>query len=243
MKYHLSAIFISLSVIVTALIFSNAFLNRNRSENTINVTGLGKTNFTSDLIVWKGSFTRKQLKLKVAYAQLESDRKAILDYLTSKGIEEDQIVFFAVDINKEYKEIYNSNYKTRTREFTGYRLRQGVQVESGNVDLVEEVSRKVTELINQGIEFYSNAPEYYYTKLAELKIQMIADATQDARIRAEKIAENSGGTLGKVSKASMGVFQIIAQNSNEDYSWGGSFNTTAKNKTATITMRLQYQVD
>jgi hypothetical protein len=41
----------------------------------------------------------------------------------------------------------------------------------------------------------------------------------------------------------MGVFQIIAQNSSEDYSYGGSFNTNSKNKTATITIKLVYQVD
>jgi len=116
-----------------------------------------------------------------------------------------------------------------------------VQVESSEVDKVEDISRRVTELINSGIEFYSNAPNYYYTKLAELKIEMIAEATKDAQIRASKIAENAGGSLGDLKKADMGVFQIVGQNSSEDYSWGGSFNTTSKNKTANITVNLEYQ--
>jgi hypothetical protein len=44
-------------------------------------------------------------------------------------------------------------------------------------------------------------------------------------------------------KNRIGGFQIIAQNSSEDYSYGGSFNTILKNKTATITIKLVYQVD
>ena len=242
MKYHISALFISLSIIITALIFSNAFLSRNKADNTINVTGLGRKDFTSDLIVWKGSFIQMSQTLKEAYDKLDNDREIILTYLTSKGIKEDQIVFYAVDINKEYKDIYDEVRKRRTKEFSGYRLRQSVQIESPEVNQVENISRQVSELINQGVEFYSNSPEYYYTKLAELKIQMIADATQDAQNRATKIAENAGGKLGALSKASMGVFQIIAQNSSEDFSWGGSFNTSSKKKTANITIRLEYLV-
>lgn len=107
---------------------------------------------------------------------------------------------------------------------------------------MESISREVSELINLGIELDSYAPEYYYTKLAELKLRMIAEATQDAKARAEQIAENAGARLGDLKKSEMGVFQIIAQNSSEEYSWGGSFNTSSKNKTATITMKLIYKI-
>jgi hypothetical protein len=72
---------------------------------------------------------------------------------------------------------------------------------------------------------------------------MIQKATENARIRAEAIASNSGGALGGLRSANMGVFQITGQNSNEDYSWGGAFNTKDKNKTASITMRLVYEVE
>lgn len=107
---------------------------------------------------------------------------------------------------------------------------------------VEGISREVTELINLGVELNSYAPEYYYTKMAELKLEMIAEATKDAKARAEKIAENAGAKLGKLKKSDMGVFQIIAQNSSEDFSWGGSFNTSSKKKEANITMKLVYQI-
>ncbi len=72
---------------------------------------------------------------------------------------------------------------------------------------------------------------------------MISKATEDARIRAEKIAEFSNGSLGDLRSAKMGVFQITGQNANESYSWGGTFNTSSRDKTASITMKLVYSAD
>lgn len=243
MKNYFNALIIGIAVIISAFLFSYAYQNRNQSNNTISVTGLGKKDFTSDLIVWDGSFSKKNLVLKEAYAELEKDRTIIKDYLVSKGIAEHSIVFSAISINKDFDYHYNENGSVRNQIFTGFSLAQGVQIESKEVNLVENVSREVSELIDSGIEFYSSSPEYYYTKLAELKIKMIAEATKDANARAESIAENANAKLSKLKKSDMGVFQIIAQNSSEDYSWGGSFNTNSKNKTATITVKLVYQVN
>jgi hypothetical protein len=71
---------------------------------------------------------------------------------------------------------------------------------------------------------------------------MLAEATKDGLLRAQTIATNSNAKLGVLTKSTMGVFQIVAQNSTEDYSWGGSFNTSSKKKTASVTVKLQYSV-
>jgi len=243
MKTHLNTIFIALAIVLTAFIFSHAFKNRNKAANTISVTGLGSRDFVSDLIVWSGSFMKKNMELKVAYADLDKDRERIKEYLISKGLKEKNIVFSAIQIDKDFDNVYDNSGNITKSVFTGYRLTQSVQVESKEVDKVENISRQVSELINSGVEFYSNKPEYYYTKLAELKIEMIAEATKDACTRAEKIAKNAGSDVGRLKNANMGVFQIVAQNSSEEYSWGGSFNTSSKRKTATITVDLQYETD
>ena len=78
---------------------------------------------------------------------------------------------------------------------------------------IENLSRNITEIINLGIELTSSPPSYFYSKLADVKHQMIADATKDAKQRAEKIAENAGSSLGKLKKATMGITQITAPNS------------------------------
>ncbi|MBT8268646.1 MAG: SIMPL domain-containing protein [Bacteroidia bacterium] len=239
---HLSAIVFSIAIVASSIILGQAFLNRNKTPGTISVTGLGQTDFISDLIVWEARFSRVNRDLKQAYADLDKDKNAIRAYLQSKGLADNVIVFNAVSTQRNMKQNYTSSGQYIGEEFTGYTLSQMVQIDSKEVEKVEKISREVTELLNQGIQLYSLSPRYYYTKLDDLKIEMISQATENARLRAERIAKNSGATLKELSSARMGIFQITGQNSNEDYSWGGAYNTSSKDKTASITMKLTYHV-
>ena len=243
MKTNLSAILFSIAIIIAAWVLGHAVINRNRPQGTVTVTGLGEQNFTSDLIVWEGHFTRDSKDLKAAYSDLEKDRLAVSTYLKAKGIAEDQLVFNAVSTLPMYQQNYTSSGNYAGQTFTGYQLSQTFVIESKEVEKVEKVSREITELLNQGITLYSQPPRYYYTQLESLKLEMVAKATEDGRIRAERIAENSKSKLGDLVTANMGVFQITGQNSGEDYSWGGAFNVSSKNKTASITMKLVFEVD
>jgi len=242
MKENVGYFSLALALVIGVFIASDAYLERTRTNDSIRVTGLGKRDFKSDLIVWEASFSRKSMDLQSAYASLKSDRNEVTEFLKAEGVPEDEMVFSSVDINKEFDYRYDQN-GNGSQVFTGHRLTQRVEINSKEIETVEKVSRKVTDLINQGVEINSYAPNYYYTGLSELKIEMIAAATEDARIRAESIADNAGAELGELHKADMGIFQIIGQNSNEDYSWGGTYNTSSKFKTATITMRLEFGVD
>jgi len=241
LKNPISAVAIGIAIIISAYILGNAFVNRYQSSEVIEVTGLGKKDFDSDLIVWRGSFSRKSMNLEQAYEMLDSDREKIKTYLSQKNISSEEIIFSAVDIQKDYKYVYVENGRSYN-EFAGYILYQTVKLESTDVDKIESLSREITELIRAGVELNADAPQYFYTRLSELKREMISEATEDARIRAEIIAEKGNSQLGKLVEADMGVFQIIAQNSNEDYSWGGTYNTSSRKKTATITMKLKFQI-
>ena len=241
MKY-LSAIIFSIAIVIAAWFLGDSYVDRANPDGTISVTGAGSENFTSDLIVWEGRFSQINENLESAYTQLNQDKNTVRNYLIEKGIKEDNIVFNSVQTNEQREQQYqNGNYVGSI--FKGYQLTQSIKIESNDVELIENVSREITELLNKGVQFNSTPPRYYYTKLADLKIEMISKATEDARVRAEKIAENSGGTLGELKSANMGVFQITGQNSGEDYSWSGAYNTADKRKTASITMRLEYEID
>ena len=242
MKNQLKEIITATAIVLSAFILKSAYTAKNHSNDTISVTGLGETSFVSDLIVWKGTFSRKDVNLKQAYTDLNNDRSFIKKYLISKGVKDKQLVFSSVIITKEY-DYFTDESGNNISTFSGYKLEQTIEVESNEVDKVEEISRQVSELINSGVEFYSQSPEYFYTKLSELKLKMISQATKDATNRAEKIAENAGSSLGKLKNADMGVFQIVAQNSSEDYSWGGSFNTSSKKKKANVTIKMNFMLD
>jgi len=243
MKNNFTAIIFSIAIVIAAFLLGNSIVNRNNTDGIISVTGLGKADFTSDLIVWEGSYSSESKNLKLAYNNLEKTKKIISDYLFSKGIKPAELVFKAVTSRKKTKATYNKDGKYIGEQFLGYILTQLLQIDSNDVEKVDKISREITELLNKGIEFYSQPPRYYYTKLADLKLEMISKATSDAKLRADNIAENSGGKLGKLISAKMGIFQITGQNSKENYSWGGTFNTISKLKTASITMKLTYNAD
>ena len=241
MKY-IGAIIFSVAIVLAAWFLGNAYVSRANPDGVISVTGSGSENFTSDLIVWEGQFSRVSPNLEQAYKELNLDKETVRKYLLDKGIKQENIVFNSVQTNEQRENQYqNGNYVGSI--FKGYELVQSVKIESNDVELIESVSREITELLNKGVQFNSTPPRYYYTKIADLKIEMISKATEDARLRAEKIAQNSGGKLGDLKNANMGVFQITGQNSGEDYSWSGVYNTADKKKTASITMRLDYEID
>lgn len=241
MKYLVAIIF-SVAIVVASFLLGNAYIKRAQPIGVISVTGSGSENFTSDLIVWEGQFVSVYPVLRQAYENLNEDKKTVRDYLIAKGIPSKNIVFNSVQTNEQQENIYQEgNYVGSS--FLAYELTQSVKIESNDVELIESVAREITELLNKGVQFNSTPPRYYYTKIADLKIEMISKATEDARLRAERIAENSGESLGALNSASMGVFQITGQNSGEDYSWSGAYNTQDKKKTASITMRLEYQID
>lgn len=241
LKEHINTIIISFTLIIAVAILGHAWkVSHLKTENTINVTGMATKNFTSDLISWQCSYSRRSASIKDSYKLLKRDSDIIRDYLRKKGVNDKEIVVSSIDIQKEFKTIKEKD-ETRT-VFDGYQLRQTVSIESKEVGKIEEVSRSITELIDLDIELTSQEPTYLYTKLAELKIEMIANATADARNRAKQIAENAGNSLGDLCSANMGVFQITGQNSSEEFSAGGAFNTTSKNKTASVTARLQFNI-
>lgn len=242
MKNYITAIIVAIAAIICFWLIGNAYKYKFKTNETISVTGLAETNFTSDQIVWSGDYSRVTMDLKTAYSQLKDDENKIRTYLKGKGVKDEEMVFSAVSINKLFNTRYSSDGKEIGNDFAGYNLKQDVTVDSKDIDKVEKISREVTELIESGIEFNSSAPSYYYSKLSELKVDLLAKASADAKLRAATIAKNSGSGLGSIKKATMGVFQITGQNSNEDYSYGGAFNTSSRNKTASITIKIDYAV-
>lgn len=239
MRNHLGALIFAIAIVAASFILAGAYKTKFTQQQTIAVTGLSEYDFESDLVVWNGNFSRRNSDMKTAYAQLKSDENAIRDYLKSQGVTDAEMIFSSVNILKDYDNYRDAsgNYYNR---FIGYNLQQDVKIESKNLNKIEKVSREITQLIDAGVELNSQEPQYYYTKLSELKIELLAKASADARARAETISNNSKAKLGKLIKANMGVFQITGQNSNEDYTYGGAFNTVSRKKTASITIKMEF---
>lgn len=236
------ALIAGISAIICVSIFSGSLTNYKKysGSNGITVTGSASCDFESDLIVWRGSFFAYGQTPKTAYKSIKSNADVIKDYLIENGIEESELSFSSVSISQRWVTEYNDDGKRIGEYLDGYDLSQTVTVTSEDIDKVDAVSRDITKLLEANIEFESDSPEYYYTKLDELKLDLIEQATANAKARAEIIADGTKSHTTKLLSANLGVFQITAQNSNSEYSYGGAFDTSSRNKTATITVKLNY---
>lgn len=233
-------ILLGIAAIVCAVVLARAYTYKYRSQDTIVVTGLGETEFTSDLIVWSGTLTAEAENVAAGYARIEQSKQKVQKYLADKGVPAEAVVFAFVNVDKQYTPVYNASGNWAGQRFAGYQLRQRFTVESSDVEKVETISREISSLIAQGVRMDAEQPEYFYTKLSDLKLELIEEATADARARAEIIARNASSSLGRLANGRMGVFQITGANSNEALSAGGNYNSASKNKKASITMRLEY---
>jgi len=209
---------IAAATIASSIILSKGFLKITKFvREQITVTGSAQKEIKSDYIVWKGTFSTRQADLKTGYQKLNEDLGKVKKYLTGKGINEKEIIVSQISTNKVYKKNEKGN---DTNEIQWYMLSQTVEVRSNDVDKVDKVSRESTELINENIDFESQPPEYFYTKLDELKIEMLGKATENAKARAENMVKATGNKIGSIRSAKMGVFQITPVTSTEVSDWG-----------------------
>lgn len=229
---------ISIALIICTIIIAAPLKNYASSKNSLNVTGAAKKQIRSDLIVWRGNFSSQSPQLPEAYNKLSKDHDIVKKYLLQKGITEKEIVFSSIQTTPLYQRNPNG---MQSNILEGYRLIQTVEIQSKDVEKITEVSRTSTELINQGVVFESQPPQYFYTKLNDIKITMLGEAAKDARLRAEQLAKNSGGKIEGLRSSRMGVFQITPLNSTEVSDYGIS-DTSSLEKEITAVVNVEFYV-
>ena len=233
------SLILALGLIISALILGNTWKKVARSNVTVTVTGSAQKNLRSDLAVWTGNFSNESAVLTDAYKKLQETNAKVKSYLVSKGIGEDKMKFSSVNTTT----LYVQNEKGgSTNQVQGYRLNQSVTVTSNDVDKIDQLSREATELILQGIQFDSNPPEFFYTKLGELKIEMIGLASKDAKLRAEQIAKSTDNEIGEVRSSKMGVIQINPVNSTDVSDYGVN-DTSSLEKVITAVVTVSYSIE
>lgn len=213
----IAALILAVGLLASISVATYGFVKARTPANTITVTGSAKKQIRSDYVTWRGSFNRQSKNLAEAYTKLQGDLEIVKNYLREQGIAESDITVSSINTQVNYVMTPNGYM---SNEVDSYRLYQDIDLKSGDIDLITKISRESTSLIQDGVQFQSYPPMYFYTKIADLKIDMLALATADAKERALKIAENAGAGLGTLRTAKMGVFQITPINSNEVSDYG-----------------------
>ncbi len=206
--------------------------------HTIDVTGSAQQTIDSDVVMWRITLTRSAEKSVVqdGYNQLSSDLVSLQAYLRRNGLEGTGVTIGPVSIEP----IMSYNDPTAQGP-TAYTFHQDITVTSQDIAKVTSVAQNAASLIGKGALISTTSLEYYYSKLAALKIAMLSAATKDAQSRARSIAESAGASLGPLRSANMGVFQVTAPNST-DISDSGTYDTSSVRKQITAIVRASFGV-
>lgn len=202
---------LALGLVICAIIFTSTWKGNYRSSQAISVTGSAKQAITSDLGFLRGTIQVESPTAQQAYEALQRQKPILVKYLQGQGFPDDKITFFTVNNYAVMEYTFEGRPTGRTLHHV---YSQRVQVESPDVSKIQATSLEIASLISEGLNFNVEMPEYYYTKLAEIKVDIQAEAARDAMERAEKIAAATGRNLGTLTGARMGVLQITPPNSN-----------------------------
>ena len=222
---------IGVSLILSVFLLTGGIIKYQKLQNqTITVTGSASENVTSDLAALNIGYKAQAYSLKEGYAKMEEAKSTIKEYLKNAGIEEKDISFNQVSNYEVYKRI--GNYTTNDVEF--YKFNGEVKVSSSNVNLIDDISKKINELINKDVDInYSNV-EYLVSNLDEVKIKMVGAATKNAKQRAQSMVRSTGDRIGSLTSAKTGVFQIVPVNSTEVSDYGINDTTSIEKKVVAV---------
>ncbi len=229
----LAGLFLAVGLVLSSMLATTTWLKVKNSQ-FITAKGSTRKNVKSDLVVWKGSFTTEAPTLLEAQQKLKANAVKVGQFLTGNSVT--NYVFKPIGI-EELKASIKDADGWRQERTTGYRLTQSVRVESSDVDRLAQLD--TTPLVEQGDLFTTEPPQFLYTKVAEEKIEMLADATRDARARAEQIAAQGSRSIANLHDAEMGVFQITPLHET-DTSSGGENDTSSLDKTITAVVSATF---
>ena len=232
------AVIIGISFIIASIIGAFTFYKIRSMDNVITVTGSAKTAVVSDSVKLSMSISRtvNEFTLQKGYSQISKDLAIVLDYLKLRNIDDSSISTTPIFTNEVYK--YNDN-SGGPKE---YNLYQQVVVTSSDVFRITDLAKNTQSITDKGVILSIMQPEYFYSKLAELRVDLLDSAVRDAKARAEKLSLSSGSSVGAMKSASSGVVQVLAPNSVEisDY---GQYDTSSIDKEVMITVRASFLVD
>jgi uncharacterized protein len=243
----MSWIVIGAAIVISTWIAASSWerVKTKPADRVIEVTGSAKQRIVSDQIEWSANVETTAMDRTQAYRDLRGYVETTLKYFTDEKIKAEEIRASSASI----EEMFNTEYvgvgeeRVERQVFNGYKAAQTISVRSTDVARVERISREVTQLLERGVPIASQQPAYFYTKLGELKITMLAEASKDARNRAANIVKAAGGAeLGKLRTADMGIINVNPANAT-DTSWDGNNDTSSLEKDIITIVHASFELN
>jgi uncharacterized protein len=244
--------------LAAALVWSTAIaagtwrdVRKGPDKHTIRITGSARKRIVSDLIQWEATIEGRAAERTAAYRMAREGRDKAVAFLLEQGIKPEEIKPQSATVQEQFEKVVEDKVlpgttvavRSEKQVSKGFLAREAIFVRSTDVTRIEKASREITSLLDEGVVVNSGCPNYFYTRLGELKLEMLAQAAKDARDRAGNILHSAGNaTIGKLVVADMGIININAANSTTT-SEEGNNDTTSLEKDIITIVHAEFEVN
>jgi hypothetical protein len=234
-ELFLGLLAIGTAVVVTALIFAGTIHDARHTRDTLSVTGSSRKPISSDLVRWSLTVSNDAPSAAVAARRLRTESAAVRAFLRRAGIPAASISPAVVTSQAIVERLPHHQHRTH------YRVAQRLDVSTREIDVVEAAAIRLGRLIERGIGVSAQPLAYISTELTQAKLAVLADATADARKRAEILVHGLGGKLGAMRSSSLGVYQITPRDSTQVSDYGVN-DTSSREKDVTAVVSATFAV-
>ncbi|MGE4304384.1 MAG: SIMPL domain-containing protein [Novosphingobium sp.] len=207
----LSSAILAVSIVIGGFALGDGLKRAQRADRSVTVRGLAERDVTADLATWTISYSASASDLSSAQASVDQDTKQIHAFFRELGFPDDALQPTGVNVS-QYKDNGVPNFTVRQR----------ITLRTNDIERAEDAVRRQFDLVRRGVILEEGSGmSYTFTKLNDIKPEMVAAATKDARAAAEQFAKDSGAEVGAIKNATQGYFSIDARDGDSG-GWGVS---------------------
>ena len=218
----------ALGLTTSGYVLGDGLRRAKQAERTVTVRGVSERDVVANLATWSVDFSHKGYDLAPVQQSVDQQARQVRDFFRAAGFRPADISDSNISVSRE-RDSDDPGAPDRVI------VRRTIQLRTADVMRARDTYSRQAELLRSGVEMSSSNVSYNFTKLNDLKPEMIAEATRNARRSAEEFARDSGASVGRIKNASQGYFSVGPRDGEECEGCGSSSSTTPYQKVRVVT--------
>lgn len=205
-------VLLSAAIVLSGFLIGRGIIHFRQADRVVTVKGVAERDVRADVGLWPLAFTAASDDLGAAQAKIESDRRKVMRFLAGFDIDTASVSLNSLDVTDTRANPYGG-----TTPPNRYVVKMGLMLRTGDVEALQRASQNIDALVRDGVvlsagqQYGASGPTYLFTRLNDLKPEMLTESNENARVAAEQFANESKARVGGIRRASQGLFEILAR--------------------------------